>query len=231
MRTGILGSRAEKTVRKAKRLRQGEGVLLVIEVIAPEMMRKNQPTLATNPTIPNTRPITASVPPPNAPPLVAIRCREMNPMIAAAGPRRTPKHPSVHTTERMPTIRDAIARPSLRGAAYPADMGAYPPGRGRTHPPPLGGGGGGGGPGMPPPPIGGGGGGGIAPPPLGGGGGGGGGSAPPPGGGGAGGYPPPGGGGGGGGGKTDIRRPPYAAVAAGGPVLKLRASHACNGRA
>src|SRR5260370_11143223 len=182
MRTGILASRPEKTVLRAKRLRQGEGVALVIEVIAPEMMRKNQPTLATNPIIPNTRLITESVPPPNAPPLVAIRCREMNPMIAAAGPRRTPKHPSVHTTERMPTIRDAIASPSLRGAAYPADMGAYPPGGGGTKPPPMGGGGGGGGPGMPPPPIGGGGGGG-------------GGLAPPPGGGGAGGDPPPGRGG------------------------------------
>src|SRR5258708_21636192 len=152
MRTGILASRPEKTVWRAKRLRQGEGVLLVIEVIAPEMMAKNQPTLAMKPMIPSTRPITASVPPPNAPPLVAIRCREMNPMIAAAGPRKMPKHPSVHTSERMPRIRDAIASPSLRGAAYPADMGAYPPGGGGTKPPPMGGGGGGG---MPPPPPGG----------------------------------------------------------------------------
>jgi len=54
--------------------------------MTPEMMRKNQPTLAMNPMMPSTRPTVASVPPPTVPPLEEMRCREMNPMMAAAGP-------------------------------------------------------------------------------------------------------------------------------------------------
>ena len=70
--------------------------------------------------IPSTNPITASAPPPTAPWLEAILWRAMNPMIAAVGPRITPRHATVQTIERIPTTSDAMASPSVRGAAYPA---------------------------------------------------------------------------------------------------------------
>ena len=111
-------------MRKAKRLRQGDGEEKVLLEITPEMARKNQPTLATNPTMPRIRPTRASAPPPSAPPLDAIRWREMKPMMAAAGPSTTPRQATVQTSARMPTTSDAIASPSVRCAAYPADAGA-----------------------------------------------------------------------------------------------------------
>src|SRR4029077_6373669 len=105
-------------------------------------MAKNQPTLAMKPMIPSTRPITARVPPPSAPPLVEIRWREMNPMIAAAGPSTRPKQMKLQTSQRMPGASAATATPSFPAAAYPADRGPYPPGGGGTYaPPPIGGGG------------------------------------------------------------------------------------------
>jgi hypothetical protein len=79
--------------------------------------RKKKPMLARNPMIPRTRPTMASGPPPSAPPLVAMRWREMKPMIAATGPRMTPKQMKLQIRERIPTIRAAIASPSVRGEA------------------------------------------------------------------------------------------------------------------
>jgi hypothetical protein len=38
-------------------------------------------------------------------------------MIAAVGPRMTPRHIHEHTSETIPMIRDAIASPSVRGEA------------------------------------------------------------------------------------------------------------------
>jgi hypothetical protein len=46
-----------------------------------------------------------------------MRWREMNPMMAAVGPRMTPRHATAQTSERIPMTRDAMARPSVRGAA------------------------------------------------------------------------------------------------------------------
>jgi hypothetical protein len=46
-----------------------------------------------------------------------MRCREMNPMIAAVGPRMMPRHPIEQTIETIPMISDAIASPSVRWAA------------------------------------------------------------------------------------------------------------------
>jgi hypothetical protein len=117
MRTGILASTPLNTVKAGERLHQGEGVLNVDDVIIPVMIAKNHPTLAMKPMIPSTRPTTASVPPPNAPPLVEIRWREMNPMMAAAGPSKMPKQMKLQATDTMPTISAAIASPSFRGAA------------------------------------------------------------------------------------------------------------------
>jgi hypothetical protein len=98
---------------------QGVGEEVVL-LNAPETItKKNQPTLATKPTMPSTRPTIASVPPPTAPPLIAIRWREMKPMMAAVGPRMIPRHPIEQTIEMIPMTRDAIARPSVRWAAYP----------------------------------------------------------------------------------------------------------------
>ena len=81
------------------------------------MIVKNQPTLAMNPMTPSTRPTVARVPPPTVPPLEAMRCREMNPMMAAVGPRMTPRHATEQTRERIPMMSDAMASPSVRGAA------------------------------------------------------------------------------------------------------------------
>ena len=78
---------------------------------------KNAPTLAKNPMTPSTRPTIASAPPPSAPPLVAIRCRAMNPMIAAVGPRMTPRHRNEQTMEMIPMTSDAMASPSVLCAA------------------------------------------------------------------------------------------------------------------
>jgi hypothetical protein len=43
----------------------------------------------------------------------------MKPMMAAVGPRMIPRHPIEQTIEMIPMTRDAIARPSVRWAAYP----------------------------------------------------------------------------------------------------------------
>ena len=92
--------------------------MAVLLLKIPETItKKNHPTLATNPTIPSTSPTIASVPPPIAPPLVEIRCREMNPMIAAVGPRMMPRQPIEQTIEAIPMTSEAIARPSVRCAA------------------------------------------------------------------------------------------------------------------
>jgi hypothetical protein len=90
---------------------------LIDELIALAKNRKNQPTLAMNPMMPSTRPTVASVPPPTVPPLEEMRCREMNPMMAAAGPSKTPRHATVQTRDRIPRMSDAMASPSVRGAA------------------------------------------------------------------------------------------------------------------
>ena len=87
-------------------------------------MRKNQPTLAMNPMMPSTKPTVASVPPPTVPPLEAMRWREMNPMMAAVGPRMTPRQMNEQTRERIPMTSDAMANPSVRGAAKPPAAGA-----------------------------------------------------------------------------------------------------------
>jgi hypothetical protein len=104
----------------------GYGVGVALELLkTPETItKKNQPTLAMNPTMPSTRPTIASAPPPTAPPLVAIRWREMNPMIAAVGPRMMPRQPTEQTIEAMPMTSEAIASPSVRCAAYPYGAGA-----------------------------------------------------------------------------------------------------------
>jgi hypothetical protein len=44
-------------------------------------------------------------------------------MIAAVGPSTTPRQIQAHTSEKMPMIKEAIARPSVRGDAYPAPGG------------------------------------------------------------------------------------------------------------
>jgi hypothetical protein len=52
-----------------------------------------------------------------------MRWRAMNPMIAAVGPRMIPKQATEQTIELMPMTSDAIARPSVRWAAYPYPAG------------------------------------------------------------------------------------------------------------
>jgi hypothetical protein len=86
-------------------------------------MKRIQPALARKPRIPRIIPTRASVPPRTAPPLMAVLWREMNPITPAIGPRSIPRHKKEHTSETIPMISDAIARPSVRGDAYPAPGG------------------------------------------------------------------------------------------------------------
>ena len=48
----------------------------------------------------------------------------LNPMIAAVGPRTIPRQPIEQTIEMMPMTSEAMARPSVRCAAYPYPAGA-----------------------------------------------------------------------------------------------------------
>src|SRR5689334_15313146 len=121
MAPGILGFTPRYTVKPGDALRQW--VAFVDELIADPMKRKKQPTLATTAVTHSTSPMIARVPPPSATPLVATRWREMTPMMAAVGPSTMPRQRKEQKSERMPTISAAIARPSVRGAAYPAAMG------------------------------------------------------------------------------------------------------------
>jgi hypothetical protein len=53
-------------------------------------------------------------------------------MIAATGPRTTPRQMKKQAIPTMPQISDAIANPSVRGPAYAIAPGMYPIGAGGT---------------------------------------------------------------------------------------------------
>ena len=94
---------------------------MVVECVARMIVKIAHAALAMNPTIPRISPASARPPPPTVPALAAIRWREMNPMIAAAGPRMMPRHSGQkHTNDRMPAMRAPIARPSVRRPATAA---------------------------------------------------------------------------------------------------------------
>jgi len=82
-------------------------------------------TLAMKPMIPRIRPARAMPEPPSAPALDATRLREIKPMIAAAGPSRTPRHANEQTSDKIPVTREAMPKPSDWRLA-----GAVPPGGG-----------------------------------------------------------------------------------------------------
>jgi hypothetical protein len=101
---------------------QGDEVVEALD--AMKIHQITSAAVSTNPTIPRIRPAIARHPPLTVPPLAAIRWREMKPMIAAAGPRMSPRQAQKQTTARIPVMSAPIASPSVRGAAYPAAAGA-----------------------------------------------------------------------------------------------------------
>src|SRR6266849_2032126 len=103
-----------------------------VELWFAKTKKKNQFTLIANATTPRIKPASARPPPPNVPPLDATRWRDMKPMIAATGPRTTPRQMKKQAIPTMPQISDAIANPSVRGPAYAIAPGTYPIGAGGT---------------------------------------------------------------------------------------------------